>query len=61
MLLLHYLIFSTLLHRNLFALYHLNAFTKLVVEVVQVVVVVMVDGVVHGQDRLLLKIQVMVQ
>ena len=61
MLLLHYLIFPTLLPRNLFELYHLNTFTKLVVEVVQVVIVVMVDGFVHGQDRLLLKIQVMVQ
>ena len=61
MLLLHYLIFPTSLHKNLFALYHLKAFMKLVVEVVQVVAVIVVDGVVHGQDRLLLEMQVMVQ
>ena len=57
---LHYLIFPTSLHRNLFALYHLNAFTKLMVEVVQLVAVVVVDNVAHGIDRLLLEIQVMV-
>ena len=54
---LYTLIFPAWLHRNLFTLYYQNAFTKVVVEVV---VVVVVDRVVHVQGRLLLELQVMV-